>query len=184
MKKLLPAIFFILTFSAVLGGQVLFRTLSDTAAAKEDNYYALYEKLFLSGNYQTTTGKNIEISKLKSPVVIYNFWASWCIPCMQEIPSMVALKKKFKDEEVLILAFNTDEQDQLKNIDKTIKKLNLKNEFQVIPDVGTKIAESFKFSAIPVTIIFNHGKVVYFSNGPMDFNSEEMLLNFKKWTSH
>jgi thiol-disulfide isomerase/thioredoxin len=138
----------------------------------------------LDGKYETISGKKIEISKLKSPVVIFNFWASWCNPCMEEIPSMIAMKKKFKDNEVVVVAFNTDEENQLKNIDKSIKKLNLKNEFEIIADKNTKIADSFKFSAIPVSIIFRHGKVVHFSNGPMDFNSEEMTSKIKKWIAN
>jgi len=44
----------------------------------------------------------------------------------------------------------------------------------VIADKQTKIAEGFKFTAIPVTVIFNRGKVVLFNNGPMDFDSAEM----------
>jgi thiol-disulfide isomerase/thioredoxin len=166
----------------VVAGQAVFQLFSNSAQAKDDTY-ALYEKNFLSGKFQTIDGKKIEISKVQSPVVIYNFWASWCNPCMEEIPSMMAMKKKFKDSEVMVLAFNTDEQDQLQNIAKSIKKLNLKNEFMIIADRNTQVADSFKFSAIPVTIIFSHGKVVHFSNGPMDFNSEEMIGKLKKWSA-
>jgi alkyl hydroperoxide reductase subunit AhpC len=97
------------------------------------------------------------------------------------MPSLIEMKKKFKDDEVQVMAFNTDEDDQLKNIHKTLKKLNIKNELNIIADKNTKIAESFKFSAIPVTIIFNRGRVVHFSNGPMDFNSAEMVEKMKKW---
>jgi thiol-disulfide isomerase/thioredoxin len=186
MKKFFPIILFVLVFSAVLVGQFLFQAGSDTANAAnpKESSYALYEKIFLNGKYTTTAGKQIEVSKLKSPVVVYNFWASWCNPCMEEIPSMIAMKKKFNDDKVMVLAFNTDEADQLQNISKSMRKLNIKDEFQIIADKNTVVADSFKFSAIPVTIIFSHGKVVHFSNGPMDFNSEEMVMNFKKWTQN
>lgn len=186
MKKFLPVILFILAFTAAISVQAIFQSFTERAEAREnkDSNYALYEKLFLSGKFQTIEGKKIEISKLKSPVVIYNFWASWCNPCMEEIPSMVAMKNKFKDDEVMVLAFNTDEENQLQSITKSIKKLNLKNEFQIIADKNTLIAESFKFSAIPVTVIFSRGKVVHFSNGPMDFNSQEMIGKLKKWSAN
>ena len=183
MKKFLPVIIFVLAFTAAVAGQVVFQFFSETANAK-DNTYALYEKNFINGKFKTVDGKNIEISKLKTPVVIYNFWASWCGPCMEEIPSMVAMKKKFNDDEVIVLAFNTDEENQLQSIAKSVKKLNLKNEFQIIADKNTQIADSFKFSSIPVSIIFSHGKVVHFSNGPMDFNSEEMIGKLKKWSAN
>lgn len=181
MKKFLPLIVFTLVFTAVIAGQVGWQAITAETIFKHDNQYSSYENLFLKGSFETIDGKKIETTKLKSPIVIYNFWASWCNPCLEEMPSLVALKNKFKDDEVQILAFNTDEDDQLKNIKKVLKKLNIKNEFNVIADKNTAVADSFKFSAIPVTIIFNRGKVVHFSNGPMDFNSAEMVEKMKKW---
>jgi thiol-disulfide isomerase/thioredoxin len=181
MKKYLPVIIFIFVFTAMVAGQAGWQSLK-ASTTKTENHYTDYENLFLHGSFQTIDGKKIENTKIKAPVVIYNFWASWCNPCLEEMPSLMAMKKQFKDDELQVLAFNTDEDDQLKNIHKIIKKLNLQNEFNIIADINTKIAESFKFSAIPVTIIFRHGKVVHFSNGPMDFNSAEMIEKMKKWT--
>ena len=181
MKKFLPLIIFVLVFTAFLAGQVGWQTLTAGTPNKSDTQYAMYENIFLHGKYLTTQGKKIENSKIKAPIVIYNFWASWCNPCLEEMPSLLSMKKKFKDEEVEVLAFNTDEENQLINIKKALKKLNIKNEFNIIADKNTQIADSFKFSAIPVTIIFNRGKVVHFSNGPMDFNSAEMIGKIKIW---
>jgi thiol-disulfide isomerase/thioredoxin len=181
MKKYLPVLVFILAFSAFIAFQVGWDSLMAQTTLKQDPQYAAYEALFLKGKFETVDGLKIENSKLKSPVIIYNFWASWCNPCLEEMPSLLALKNKFKDDELQILAFNTDEDDQIVNIRKALKKLNIKNEFNIIADINTKIAESFKFSAIPVTIIFNRGKVVHFSNGPMDFNSIEIQEKMKKW---
>jgi thiol-disulfide isomerase/thioredoxin len=183
MKKFLPLIVFVLVFTGFIAGQVGWQTFAGTST-KNDSQYAAYESLFLKGNFQTIDGKKIEITKLKSPIVIYNFWASWCNPCLEEMPSLMALKQKFKDEEVQIMAFNTDEDDQLKSIQKVIRKLNIKNEFNIIADKNTAVADSFKFTAIPVTIIFNRGKVVHFSNGPMDFNSVELVEKMKKWVKN
>lgn len=181
MKKFLPLIIFVLAFTSVVAIQVASQTLAAKTEGKGQYEYTHFENLFLKGDFETIDGKKIVNSKLKSPVVIYNFWASWCIPCLEEMPSLLSLKKKFKDEELQVLAINTDEENQLKNIGKALKKLNIKNEFNVIADKNTKIAEDFKFSAIPVTIIFNRGKVVLFSNGPMDFDSAEMVEKMKKW---
>lgn len=181
MKKFLPLIVFILVFTGVIAGQVGWQSLTAETTFKHESQYGLYEDLFLKGKFETIEGTKIENTKLKSPVVIYNFWASWCNPCLEEMPSLVALKNKFTDDELQVLAFNTDEGDQLGNIRKALKKLNIKKEFSVIADKNTLIADSFKFSAIPVTIIFNRGKVVHFSNGPMDFNSAEMVEKMKKW---
>ncbi len=181
MKKFLPLALFVMVFTGVLATQLIWHNIEAKDTPKKDSSFARYEELFLKGSYQTIDGKKIENSKLKSPVVILNFWATWCTPCMQEMPSLIDLKKKFKNDELQILAFNTDEEDQLKNIQKAKTKLKLHDELNIIADKNTKIAESFNLSAIPVTIIFNRGKVVHFSNGPVDFASVELQEKIKKW---
>jgi len=181
MKKFLPLILFILVFAGFMAAQIGVQSLTAETTTKQNTQYSYYEDLFLKGKFETIDGKKIENTKLKSPVVIYNFWASWCNPCLEEMPSLQSLKNKFKDDELQVIAFNTDEDNQIVNIRKALKKLNIKNEFNIVADKSMAIAESFKFSAIPVTIIFNRGRVVHFSNGPMDFDSAEMVEKMKKW---
>ncbi len=183
MKKFLPFIIFILVFAAVLAGQIGFKMFkSNEKIIEQTTEYLAYENLFLHGNYKTLDGSSISMTQLNAPVVIVNFWASWCIPCLEEMPSMINLKNKFKPDQVKIVAINTDEDDQVANIQKIIKKINLKDEFIIVPDKEAKLVTDYKISAIPVTIIFHRGKVVHFSNGPMDFNAEEIVEKMKEWT--
>jgi thiol-disulfide isomerase/thioredoxin len=184
MKKYLPLIIFIAVFALVLAGQIGYKKiLGDSGLELKNPVYTSYENIFLHSKYKLLNGEELVISKIKAPVVIYNFWASWCIPCLEEMPSMIALKNKFSPDQVEIVAINTDEDDQRINIEKTMKKIKLTNEFLIVPDTASQIVEQFKISAIPVTIIFHRGKVVHFSNGPMDFNSVEIVESVKKWVS-
>ena len=64
-----------------------------------------------------------------------------------------------------------------------MKKMNMTDEFIIIPDKDSKLIDEFKISAIPVTIVYHRGKVVHLSNGPMDFNSEEFQEKMKKWVN-
>lgn len=185
MKKFLPFIIFIIVFGVVLAGQIGFKMFAkNEAIIKQSTEYLEYENLFLHGSYKTLAGTDIEMTKLNAPVVILNFWASWCIPCLEEMPSMIALKNKFKPDQVQIVAINTDEDDQKMNIEKTMKKINMKDEFIIVPDSESKLVTDYKVSAIPVTIIFHRGKVVHFSNGPMDFSAEEMVEKMKDWVAN
>lgn len=184
MKKFLPFIIFVVVFAAALAGQVVYKMFRNDAPTESTAEYREYENLFLHANYKSIDGKSIEMTKVNSPVVIYNFWASWCIPCLEEMPSMVNLKKKFSPDQVQIIAINTDEDDQMANIHKTMKKINITNEFIVVPDKNSELVKEFNISAIPVTIVFHRGKVVHFSNGPMDFNSEEFVGQMKQWIAN
>lgn len=183
MKKYLPLFIFIVVFAAVLASQVGYKMFSEKSSdSKDSSKYQEYESLFLHASYKDMEGKPVIMSKLNSPVIIYNFWASWCLPCLSEMPSMMSLKQKFGAEQIQFVAINTDEEDQMANIQKTIKKINLKDEFIIVPDSSSQIVNEFKISAIPVTIVFHRGKVVHFSNGPMDFTSEEFIEKMREWT--
>ncbi len=183
MKKFLPLLIFIVVFAGVLATQVALKMVNNIGSVDNNPEYQQYEELFLHANLKSLDGQNIEMTKLDAPVVIYNFWASWCIPCLEEMPSMMALKKQYSSKQMQILAINTDEDDQLANIDKTIKKINMTDEFTIILDKDSKLVNEFKIAAIPVTIVYHRGKVVHFSNGPMDFNSEEFQGKMKKWVN-
>lgn len=142
----------------------------DFAQAKDEKAeYSLYEKNYRELEMETLARKKIKMEGLGSKIVILNFWASWCIPCLEEIPSMIKLAQKYKPQELMFVMVNTDEENQLKNIAKTQRKFQFSESFIFVPDNKFKIADKFKFSAIPVTVIYKEGKVIYFSNGPVDF---------------
>lgn len=138
-------------------------------SSSEGEDYSLYEKIFSSQEFHGIEFGKFKLSDLKTQTVIVNFWASWCIPCLKELPSLISLSSKYKLDELMIVAVNTDEEDQLKNIAKIQRKFNFPKSFIVVPDNKFKLADQFKFSAIPVTIVFKKGKVIFFKNGPVDF---------------
>ena len=179
MKKLLPIIIFITVFAGFLTLQIVFdyQELTAGPSSSEKNVKAHYESLFKKTTFTSTKGEKLKLSELKAPIVIMNFWASWCLPCIQEFPSVVEMKKKFSDDKVRFIAINGDESDQLKKIKKLEKKLNLN--FDVIADKNDSIMGDFLVESIPYSIIFKNGKAVSIIRGVRDFNSEEMIEMFK-----
>lgn len=181
MKKFLPFILFIMAFSAVVAWQVGIKKFQNDVLPETNSEYAAYERLFMESKFTGLDKNSVIPSKLSSPLVIVNFWASWCIPCLDEMPSMMNLKKSLPSDQVQIIAVNTDEDEPLNNIQKIKQKLKIKNEFIIISDNMGKITSQFNVTAIPVSIIYLHGKVVHVSNGPMDFYSEEFREKVKSW---
>jgi len=121
-------------------------------------------------NFKTFNKKKINLS---APIVIVNFWASWCRPCLEEFPSLVALRKMFSEEKLSIIAINEDHEDIDKNIKKIIKKFNLN--FSIVKDENDKYLDFFYVKALPVTFLFNNGKIVKITNGATDFSSIEYI---------
>jgi thiol-disulfide isomerase/thioredoxin len=181
MKRFVPVLVFIATLSIYLIGQVAFEngqpSARNTETSKKIN--AHYESLFRKTTVKTVDGKTIELSKEKAPIVILNFWASWCKPCLAEFPSVNEMKKRFKDDQVLFVGINTDAEEQMKSIKKTIKKFELK--FPIVADTDSKVVDDYKIDAIPVSIIFANGKVIEVSKKQKDFDSGETIELFKKY---
>jgi cytochrome c biogenesis protein CcmG/thiol:disulfide interchange protein DsbE len=51
----------------------------------------------------------VTLSQLRGKVVVLNFWATWCAPCVDEVPSLVQLQQRMKNQGVVVLAVSVDE---------------------------------------------------------------------------
>lgn len=179
LKKYFPLFAFVVVLSGYLFGQILFNgsetiaTQSEVSAAEKKHYESIYQSLEIT----TTDKKKIKLAEISAPIVVVNFWASWCKPCLQEFPSLVALGEKFKDSELKVIGINTDYEEQSKNIKKTVSEYKLN--FEIVADENNKILDTFMISAIPVSIIYHKGKVIDISKGERDFTSEENLTSLR-----
>lgn len=54
-------------------------------------------------------GKSIKLSDVKGKVVLLNFWATWCPPCRKEIPALIALQSKYRDQGLVVIGISLDE---------------------------------------------------------------------------
>ncbi len=180
MKKYIPIFIAIfgLSFYLVSQGVFKFGDPTATSATKTEKLNSHYEKVLKSFKGKTIDGKTVP-EKGMPKVVILNFWASWCTPCLEEFPSLVSFNEKFKNKDVLVVGINTDEKSDLKDVKKTIEKYKLN--FPIVLDSKGDYINDFLVNAIPVSIVFHDGKVKEVSQGSKDFMSGEFLDNVEKW---
>lgn len=122
--------------------------------------------------FSDQTGKQQRLSDLRGKVVLVNFWATWCPPCREEMPSLEALQKKIDQHDLVILALSID--DSWEPINKFMKQ----NEFTVpvYADFDKKISSRFGTFKYPETyLVDKEGRVAYKVVGAADWTSSEML---------
>jgi len=125
-------------------------------------------------------GKPMRLSELRGKVVVLDFWASWCPPCVDEAPSLNRLQKYIEARNALVLGVAADEDPYAFSkfiIDQGVT-------FPTFRDPGTKehsspIALSYGTSMIPETyIIDRHGKIARKVIGRQDWDSPDMRAYF------
>ena len=92
------------------------------------------------------------VSSSENKILLLNFWATWCAPCIKEIPELIELKKKFKNNiEVYFIAVDS-------NVKKTVPKFLKKNNLEsllVFNDEKLKVSSRFGVKVMPTTVIIN-----------------------------
>ena len=175
MQKFFPIIVSVMVFSGFLTLQVAFNIVNthDKKSGNSEIKKRHYENLFKKQVFEDVKGKKIALGQNQPPIVIINFWASWCAPCLVELPSLVKISQKYGQEKMLVLGVNGDETRQLRKIKKLTKKYKIT--FPIIPDFNGSILEDFMVSKIPTTLIYHKGKLVKHIEGTEDFVSGEMM---------
>ncbi len=173
MKKYFPILIFLLVFFMFLGGQVSYDLAYSKKGSLSDDSYLHYQKLFDEFDFDSISGQRVELVNIKAPIVILNFWASWCLPCIEELPSLVALRKLYSEQEVFILGVNSDQDNQYFKIKKIVRKLKLN--FPQVADSTGEILANFNVEALPLTLFFYRGKVLKVNYGAIDFMSKPIL---------
>ncbi|MGZ3698075.1 MAG: TlpA disulfide reductase family protein, partial [Bdellovibrionota bacterium] len=126
-------------------------------------------------------GGVVKASELKPKVTLVNFWATWCEACMEEMPSILKLRGRFKDRGFEVVAVNVDENPEAV-LPATLKQLGI--DFPVYIDKEGQVAGLFDVHAIPLTVMINSSrKVLLVQDGERNWMDEDLLSKMEKWLS-
>ena len=97
--------------------------------------------------------KNINIEEFNGNLILLNFWATWCEPCKEEMPSLDRLQINKKLGNLKIFAINISKESS-KKVDKFFKDLDIKN-LEPYYDAPTTLAKTFSLRGVPTSILID-----------------------------
>jgi peroxiredoxin len=122
--------------------------------------------------FKDQAGKQYSLADFRGKVVLVNFWATWCPPCREEMPSMEQLQRRMAQRPFAILGLSVD--DSWEPVNRFMKENGVT--LPVYVDFDKKISTLYGSFKYPETyIVDKKGKVAYKVVGGTDWMSSEML---------
>jgi len=130
----------------------------------------IYEEVI----FKDINQNNVNLADFKGKLVILNFWATWCAPCKEEMPSLDHLQSNVKLSNLKIFPINIGQEDISKS-KFFFEELNIQN-LNIYFDSPVTLAKKFSLRGVPTTILFNkEGREFARIMGSIDFNDEEFI---------
>jgi thiol-disulfide isomerase/thioredoxin len=123
--------------------------------------------------YEDASGGQHALSDLKGRYVLLNVWATWCAPCVREMPSLEALQKNFDPKKLIIIPLSEDRGDSV------VQSFYTKHTITALPiaidQAGTAPA-SFHIDGLPTTLLIDpQGRVISRFEGDADWSTPDVV---------
>lgn len=161
-------------------GFCLFALIVTSCSKKAEITAEKPQVIALSNDYNSVFN---EFIKQNDTLYVVNFWATWCQPCVEELPDFMKINKEFKDTNFKMILVSLDKESDFETKVKDFLKTNT-----ILPDVYVladnkrmnewipKISKHWS-GAIPATAIYKNGKQVYFTEGKITYNDLKSTIN-------
>jgi thiol-disulfide isomerase/thioredoxin len=122
-------------------------------------------------------GKEHKLADYRGKVVVLNFWATWCVPCREEMPSMQRLQDKLAGKPFAILAVDYGE--GAPRINGFLKEVPVR--FTVLLDRDTSTATAWKVKVLPTTLVLDPQQRIHYSVvGDLEWDSPAVESAIRK----
>jgi thiol-disulfide isomerase/thioredoxin len=132
-------------------------------------------KVDLSGKLTNLEGRTVSLNDLRGEVVFLNFWATWCGPCLAEMPSIAKLHEEFSQDGLEIVAITNEDREP---VNRFLDEYPYP--FKVWLDPEDQLAGRLNIWSIPMTLILDkNGKLVHFHQGARLWDAPDVRENLK-----
>ena len=160
----------------------IFSSISQTNEDVPLNNIVLNEtpKLISSVKFEDLLGNEVHLSDYHGKLIIINFWATWCAPCKEEMPSLDALYQDNNFKNLVVFAVNM-EQPNAPKAKKFFADLNIKK-LKIFFDKNLNFVKEFKLRGVPTSIFINKkGDDFARAIGIIDFQNKDFLKWLKNY---
>tara|TARA_B100001057_G_scaffold451226_1_gene494037 strand:- start:956 stop:1465 length:510 start_codon:yes stop_codon:yes gene_type:complete len=124
--------------------------------------------------------QKINMKDLKGNLVILNFWATWCEPCKEEMPSLDRLQNNLEFSNLKIFAINISKEN-IKKVNNFFQELNIRH-LKPYFDTPTTLAKTLSLRGVPTSILFNlEGKEFARIIGSINFDDVDFIEWLKNY---
>lgn len=128
---------------------------------------------------QNMDEENKKLSDFRGKVVLLNFWATWCPPCIREMPSMERLHQQVDAENFKVIAIN-----QMEDMDDVFAftgQLEIDPTFEILFDTSSRVSQKYAVRGLPTTyLIDKNGNIRYRAVGGREFDHPEVIKIVKQ----
>ncbi len=128
-------------------------------------------------------GQETTLPAFQGQVVLLNFWATWCAPCIREMPSLDRLQAKLKGEGLEVIAVSEDFAG-LDLVGPFFERLKLENLAIYLDSTGA-LGKAFGIAGLPTTLLIDRqGRMVGGLEGPAEWDSDEAVALIRHYLQH
>ena len=123
-------------------------------------------------NVTTLSGEKISLTDFSDKTIVLNFWATWCAPCLKEIPSLLELRKQLPKKKFVVLFVNYGETKD--RVESTWNKIGAGAMTLIDPEI--KDVKAWIDVGLPTTVILNQKhQIIYKIIGDIDWSESEIV---------
>lgn len=120
-------------------------------------------------------GNNYKLSEnLNQGPILINFWATWCVPCREEMKKLVEIYEKFEDDGLQILAISIDDPKSVSRVKSFIN--SRKYPFKVLLDTNSEVMQLFQAENPPYTALLSPSSNIFYSHSGYRKGDEKILV--------
>jgi len=155
--------------------------IAPTTVTKERADNMLFTEGYLNTDFQFLIKKGspkiTKLEDLKGKVVFLNFWATWCVPCREEMPAMERLYREYGERGLVVLAVNFQESPD--TVKRFMRELHLT--FPTVLDSDGAAARDFAVRGLPVSFLLSRdGRILWQAIGSREWDGAEARAYFKR----